>query len=66
MGNLNTPSTGHQQTLTHSDFNVASSTSTLPEAELMSDGEAAKLMRKIDLHVLPMLFLIYLAAFLDR
>jgi hypothetical protein len=28
--------------------------------------DEAKLLRKIDLRVMPMLFLIYLAAFLDR
>lgn len=28
--------------------------------------DEAKLLRKIDLHVLPMLVLIYIAAFLDR
>ncbi|KAI1105327.1 putative allantoate permease [Jackrogersella minutella] len=45
---------------------AAESTSTLPEADTLSEVEEAKLMRKIDLHVLPMLFMVYLAAFLDR
>lgn len=33
---------------------------------LLSEAEAARLMRKIDWHVLPMLFIVYVAAFLDR
>lgn len=37
-----------------------------PEMEMLSDAEAAKLMRRIDLRVLPMLFVVYVAAFLDR
>ncbi|POS74793.1 hypothetical protein DHEL01_v206807 [Diaporthe helianthi] len=42
-------------------------TSMLPvETELLSDAEAAKLMWKVDLRVLPMLFVIYIVAFLDR
>lgn len=45
---------------------MAESTSTLPEAEALSEVETKKLMRRIDLHVLPMLFLIYVMAFLDR
>ncbi|KAI1378859.1 putative allantoate permease [Hypoxylon crocopeplum] len=42
------------------------STSTLPEADSLSEAEEAKLMRRIDFHVLPMLFLVYVVAFLDR
>ncbi|KAI0398285.1 putative allantoate permease [Xylariaceae sp. FL0594] len=34
--------------------------------ESLSDAEAAKLLRKIDLRVLPMLFIVYVIAFLDR
>ncbi|CAJ2509180.1 Uu.00g142060.m01.CDS01 [Anthostomella pinea] len=45
---------------------VAESTSTLPEADGLSEAESARLMSKIDWHVLPMLFIIYVAAFLDR
>ncbi len=37
-----------------------------PEAGMLSDAEAKKLLRRIDLHVLPMLFIVYFAAFLDR
>lgn len=33
---------------------------------ILSEAEAARLLRKIDWHVLPMLFLVYVAAFLDR
>lgn len=36
------------------------------EAESLTEVEVAKLMRKIDFRVLPMLFLIYVVAFLDR
>ncbi len=36
------------------------------EAGMLSDAEAKKLLRRIDLHVLPMLFIVYFAAFLDR
>jgi hypothetical protein len=32
----------------------------------LSGAEAARLLRKIDCHVLPMLFIVYVAAFLDR
>ncbi|KHN95573.1 Major facilitator superfamily domain, general substrate transporter [Metarhizium album ARSEF 1941] len=39
---------------------------TLPEGDVLSEAEAARLLRKIDWHVLPMLFLIYVVAFLDR
>ncbi|KAI1073453.1 putative allantoate permease [Whalleya microplaca] len=48
------------------DCDDAGSTSTQPEPEALSEAEEVKLMRKIDLHVLPMLFLIYVMAFLDR
>lgn len=41
-------------------------TATLPESDALSPADEAKLVRKIDLHVLPMLFLIYVVAFLDR
>ncbi|KAF2797575.1 putative allantoate permease [Melanomma pulvis-pyrius CBS 109.77] len=37
-----------------------------PGAEVLSKVEAKKLMRKIDLRVLPMLFIVYVTAFLDR
>ncbi|KAI0160664.1 putative allantoate permease [Xylariaceae sp. FL1272] len=37
-----------------------------PIVESLSDTEAAKLVRKIDFKVLPMLFIIYVIAFLDR
>ena len=41
--------------------------STSPEeGRPLSKEEATKLTRKIDLHVLPMLFVIYVVAFLDR
>lgn len=40
--------------------------SDVSDANSLSPAEQTQLMRKIDLHVLPMLFLIYLAAFLDR
>lgn len=36
------------------------------EGQSLSKHEATKLMRKIDFHVLPMLFVIYVVAFLDR
>jgi hypothetical protein len=39
---------------------------TLPESDSLSQAESAQLMRKIDRHVLPVLFLIYVVAFLDR
>ncbi|KID72028.1 MFS transporter prlL [Metarhizium brunneum] len=39
---------------------------TLADDDVLSDAEAARLIRKIDWHVLPMLFLIYVVAFLDR
>lgn len=32
----------------------------------LSETETARLLRKIDLRVLPMLFVIYVVAFLDR
>ncbi|KAK6958375.1 hypothetical protein Daesc_001174 [Daldinia eschscholtzii] len=48
------------------DRDATESTSTLPDPDTLSEAEETKLMRKIDLHVLPMLFLIYVAAFLDR
>ena len=34
--------------------------------EDLSEAEAAQLLRKTDMRLLPMLFIIYLAAFLDR
>ncbi|KAI0841291.1 putative allantoate permease [Hypoxylon sp. FL0890] len=48
------------------DCDVTESASTQLEADTLSEAEVTKLMRKIDFHVLPMLFLIYVAAFLDR
>ncbi|KAI1192532.1 putative allantoate permease [Nemania serpens] len=48
------------------DHDVVESISTLPEADILLEEEVAKLRRRIDLRVLPMLFLIYLVAFLDR
>ncbi|KAK8021843.1 hypothetical protein PG990_006981 [Apiospora arundinis] len=36
------------------------------EGQSLSKQEATKLIRKIDFHVLPMLFVIYVVAFLDR
>ncbi|KAI2626886.1 putative allantoate permease [Xylaria nigripes] len=42
------------------------SNSIAPMAETLSEAEAARLMRRIDYRVLPMLFLIYTVAFLDR
>lgn len=36
------------------------------EVETLSEAQAAALMRKIDLRVMPMLFIVYVAAFLDR
>ncbi|KAK7729248.1 High-affinity nicotinic acid transporter [Cytospora paraplurivora] len=46
---------------------VAKSTSIFPvEVESLSEAEIAKLQRKIDFRVLPMLFIIYVVAFLDR
>lgn len=41
-------------------------TSTLGPKATLSEREAAKLMWKIDCKVIPMLFLVYLVAFLDR
>lgn len=38
----------------------------MPLDSTLSEAEAAKLLRKIDLRVLPMLFIVYIAAFLDR
>ncbi|OTA98454.1 hypothetical protein M426DRAFT_258683 [Hypoxylon sp. CI-4A] len=38
----------------------------IPEAPLKPHVDEAKLLRKIDLHVMPILFVIYVAAFLDR
>jgi len=38
----------------------------MPPDSTLSEEEAAKLLRKIDLRVLPMLFIVYVAAFLDR
>lgn len=34
--------------------------------ESLPEADVAKLVRKIDFHVLPMLFIIYVVAFLDR
>ncbi|KAI9168067.1 transporter [Paramyrothecium foliicola] len=45
---------------------VVESISTLPDAPTMSPEEEAKLVRRIDFRLLPMLFLIYVVAFLDR
>jgi hypothetical protein len=45
---------------------VASADSAMPETTHLSEPEAARLMRKIDFRVLPMLFLVYVVAFLDR
>jgi hypothetical protein len=42
------------------------SPSSSPEAELASTVDEKKLLRKIDLRVLPMLFMVYVVAFLDR
>ncbi|KAF2823557.1 putative allantoate permease [Ophiobolus disseminans] len=44
----------------------ASTESTMPEEDLLSKAEAARLLRRIDWHVLPMLFIVYVVAFLDR
>ena len=52
--------------LTFPDDDAVASTSTSIEAGGLSRAEEAKLMRKVDFHVLPMLFLIYVMAFLDR
>ncbi|KAI1416894.1 putative allantoate permease [Hypoxylon sp. FL1857] len=40
--------------------------STQSVADTLSEADVAKLMRKVDFHVLPILFLIYIASFLDR
>ncbi|KAI0098094.1 putative allantoate permease [Hypoxylon sp. NC0597] len=48
------------------DCETVECASTEPREDTLSEAEVAKLMRKIDLHVLPMLFLIYVASFLDR
>ncbi|TWU70645.1 hypothetical protein ED733_000791 [Metarhizium rileyi] len=57
-----------QQAPSDSDSAVFESTAiaTLPDCDMLSEAEAARLIRKIDWHVLPMLFLIYVVAFLDR
>ena len=36
------------------------------ESRPLSKDETTRLRRKIDFHVLPMLFIIYVVAFLDR
>jgi hypothetical protein len=38
----------------------------MADESVLSKADHAKLMRKIDWHVLPMLFIVYVAAFLDR
>ncbi|KAI1177947.1 putative allantoate permease [Nemania sp. FL0916] len=49
------------------DPNTVESVSTVAvDEDALSATEAASLMRRIDLRVLPMLFLIYVVAFLDR
>lgn len=45
---------------------AVSAESTVPDGIALSGAGAAKLMRKIDWHVLPMLFIVYVVAFLDR
>ncbi|KAF2447376.1 putative allantoate permease [Karstenula rhodostoma CBS 690.94] len=45
---------------------VASAETPLSEDATLSGAEAARLLRKIDCRVLPMLFIVYVAAFLDR
>lgn len=54
------------QTLTRSGYETNETTSTSPGTDTLSEAEVAGLMRRIDLRVLPMLFLIYVMAFLDR
>jgi hypothetical protein len=36
------------------------------EAPVLSPADERKLLRKIDLHVLPILFVVYVVSFLDR
>jgi hypothetical protein len=38
----------------------------MPEEDILSKSDAARLIRRIDWHVLPMLFIVYVVAFLDR
>lgn len=45
---------------------AAKTTSALPVTYALSQREAAQLQRKIDLRVLPMLFIVSVMAFLDR
>lgn len=50
-----------------SDREAEKSPSTLPaKTDTLSEHQAAQLLRKIDYRVLPMLFVIYIMAFLDR
>ncbi|EFY87332.1 allantoate permease, putative [Metarhizium acridum CQMa 102] len=57
-----------QQAPSDSDYAATEPTAiaTLADDDILSEAEAARLIRKIDWHVLPMLFLIYVVAFLDR
>lgn len=48
------------------DDKIIDSGSAPVAAEPLSAVDEAKLLRKIDMRVLPILFLIYVAAFLDR
>ncbi|KAI0014723.1 putative allantoate permease [Xylariomycetidae sp. FL0641] len=50
----------------HPDITAVKASSTAPETDALSDADVARLTRKIDLRVMPMLFLIYVVAFLDR
>ncbi|GAB1316877.1 High-affinity nicotinic acid transporter [Madurella fahalii] len=43
-----------------------SATVEVESSESLSEAEASQLLRRIDLHLLPVLFLIYVVAFLDR
>ena len=53
---------GHKQ----GQYDSMDSIDTPAEVNCPSSIDEKALMRKVDLHVIPMLFLIYLAAFLDR
>jgi hypothetical protein len=52
--------------ITDSDREAAKITPALRPTSELPPHHATQLQRKIDLHVLPMLFLVYVMAFLDR
>lgn len=45
---------------------VAAADDGLEADDALSEAEAARLLRRTDLRLLPMLFLVYVVAFLDR